>query len=151
MKPKITLLTNISFAQQDNLRLECHALLIEPQVLTPFGGYHRLRGFGTSGSAPVFTQWLTDIAFIIAPAESKNAIVIGDAGNAKPLFYGSSLRIDGKEYFLQIEDNNFPLDEMDVTELDYPDIWNTLSQKVELYWQAPNMPRTSWGPPRRVK
>lgn len=148
---KITLITNVNFIQLDSLRLECHALLIESGGAAPFGDglTHKLRGFGTSGDAPIFTQWLGEGLFTMKSAESQNAVVMSDNGAAKPLFTGGLLAIDGREYFLQIEDRNFPFDESDMTEADYDVIWEALARKVEQYWNAPHMPRNSWGPPRK--
>ncbi len=148
---KITLLTNINFAQIGDLRLECHALLIESGEKSTFGEgvTHKLRGFGTTGCAGIFTQWLSDGAFTLKPAESKNVDFMADNGTMKPLFSGANLCIDGREYFLQIEDRNCPFDEADMTGVDYDVIWDTLARKVEQYWNTPHMPRNSWGPPRR--
>ncbi len=147
---KRTLLTNINFIQIEGLRLECHALLIESGEKGVFGEgiTHKLRGFGTSGDAPIFTQWLTDGAFTLTVAESQTAMMFsGD--KVLPLFSGGELAIDGRKYFIQIEDRNCPFDESDMTDADYDVIWETLSRKVEQYWDAPHMPRNSWGPPRK--
>jgi hypothetical protein len=151
-KLKLTLLTNINFVQQKHLRLECHALLIQANWPGMFTGEitHNIRGFGTTGDALIFTQWLDSGSFSIKSADSqRTALFVSHDGNAKPLFTGGILNIDGIEYFLQIEDSNFPLDELDVTGIGYPALWENLERKVEQYWKAPNMPRNSWGPPRR--
>lgn len=154
MKPKRTLITNINFLQEKSLRLDCKAILIEANAPSAFGESevtHKIRGFGTSADADVFTQWLQYGSFIIESVNNLvNAIVIGHEGDAKPLFQGSHLRIDGHEYFLQIEDRDFPIDETDVTETDYPEIWEMLARKVEQYWTAPNMPHNSWHRPRKM-
>ncbi len=148
---KRTLLTNINFIQIDGLRLECHALLIESGEKALFGDgvTHKLRGFGTSGCAPIFTQWLSEDSFTLKSAESQGSVMLANNGTAKPIFSGGLLAIDGRQYFLQIEDRDFPFDEEDLTGADYDVIWKTLEDKVEQYWNAPHMPRNSWGPPRK--
>jgi hypothetical protein len=156
-KPKITLLTNINFIRHGDFRFECHALLIEENHKSLFEPVTQIRGFGTTGCAPTFTRWMkVGVQFALDDADSRqSAVMIGESGNARPIFQGCMLRFDdGQEYFLQIHNERFPLDLVDVTqyERDYLRIWDILEQKVEEYWpEHQRMPRNDWGPPLRRK
>ena len=137
--PKYTLLTNISFVQFKDFRLECCALLIEENVQNLPGEptYCRFRGFGPDGSWPVFQRWLKPESLpftILGRVADESKQFMSDNSQMKPIFAGSMLRFaDGDEYFLQTENCNYALDIcLGVT--DICEIWEILHRKAQQYW-----------------
>jgi hypothetical protein len=152
---KLTLVTNLDFIQMDRLRLDCSALLLEEQYegLPGMEKQFRIRGFGPDGAWPVFSLWLEPtVTWQIAGSadSSQLAVILGEAGTERPIFSGMILELStGLRFFLQIEDNRFPLDLEDVTTTGFPDLWAILERKTEEYWRSPNMPKLYWKRPTR--
>ena len=149
------MLTNIDFADVNGLRLNCNAVLIEENLDDFFGegACQRIRGFGPDAAWPVFTLWLKpeQLPFTVTPGEDNSKLLMGD-GDAppRPLFSGNLLKFtDGLSIFLQASKAQYVLDVYESTEI--LNVWDVLDEKVQEYWDAPNMPHLAWYPPKTVK
>lgn len=149
---KYTLITNINFVQNGNIRMESHALLIE-EGISVFGEESpRLRGFGTDPAWPVFTHFLDrSLHFPVALREAvgSNAVMLGHDGTMKPLFGGAVLRLgEQSEYFLQVDDERCAIDVVEYPKgIDIDEVWRDLVRKTARYCRTPYMPTLQWGPP----
>lgn len=144
-KARYTLLTNVSFLQDNDsrrLRIYCRAVLISEGVGDKVSGYHTtIRGFGTDASWDNFCLYLEDdkLPFTLTPASDPSKLM-----GEKPIFAGNLLTLsDGTAYFLQCDDYNRPIDIHTQTG-DICRIWDILKEKVAEYWHAPNMPVLHW-------
>lgn len=149
---KYTLITNINFVQNGNIRMEAHALLIEEGVIVFGEESPRLRGFGTDPAWPVFTQYLDrslHFPVTMREAHSSNAEVLGQDGTTTPLFGGAVLRLgEQSEYFLQADEIKCDIDVVEYPKgTDIDEVWKDLVRKTARYCHTPYMPTLQWGPP----
>lgn len=139
---KYTLITNVNFVQNGNIRMEAHALLIE-EGITVFGEESpRLRGFGTDPAWSVFTHYLDrSIHFPVTMREAhgSNAVMLGQDGATKPLFGGAVLRLgEQSEYFLQVDDGRCAIDVAEYPKCtDIDEVWRDLVRKTARYCHTP--------------
>jgi hypothetical protein len=86
MKESFRLITNLDFVDVEvngsNMRLWCHALLIE--CVSGFSRdelQYRVRAFGTDAAWPVFTHWFKcdSVEYEMRDAQDDSVIVMGDA------------------------------------------------------------------------
>jgi len=148
---KYTLLTNIQFIQRvgDDMRLNCHAVLITEGGFGMFGKSYSLRGFGTEAAWDNFQMWLDKdkhFPFAFRQHEDHSSVMLTD-GDPKPLFSGNILTFkNGMAFFLQADTSSKPIDVYEQTG-DICKVWEVLYRKTAEYWHAPYMPRLSYGPP----
>lgn len=143
---KLTLLTNIDFAEVHSLRLDVHAILLETNVMGLGDVQQKIRGFGTEGAWEVFTKWLpvSPHPYEITPFSNGQYQMLGQDGELKPLFSGSVLRAGGFEIVLQHADQKRPLDIHEDT--DHVHVWDVLARKTREHWHWPAMPSLSYAP-----
>lgn len=155
---KLFLITNVSFIEiERGLRLDAKALMIEQphedQVLGKRPAL--LLGFGVVGALPVFKMWLKgDASFELTDTHDPSKIMLTHDGEAKPIFSGALLKIDGHEFFIQAEDHDkpFAVDEFDPNVPDlYDTLWEKLASRVAEHWGAPYMPVPEWKPADLVR
>ena len=149
---KYTLLTNISFIQRDNLRVNCHALLISEGNGDSFLSEGcTIRAFGTEAAWDVLSIWLEKdkhFPVSITPADSiRSTVMLTSSDDIKPIFSGYVLKLaDGTSFFMQSDDSSRPID-MHEQEGDILKVWKILERKVAEYWDRPRMPRLIYRPP----
>lgn len=151
---KYTLITNVQFIQKqnDDLRINCRALLVTEESSGILGPSWTLRGFGVEACWDVFQLWLDKdrhFPFKFETTESRSAVMLTEI-TVKPLFSGNLLTFkDGTQFFLQADDSSRPID-VHVQHGDICGVWDILAQKTALYWHAPFMPYLQYGPPAMV-
>jgi hypothetical protein len=162
----ITLITNLSYAIVNGVRLHVSAIAIQPHDpdMPSFGNHEnvRVRGFGPDSALEVFDLQLetADPAYELQLAESANIQFIGqnDDGSAadpKPLFTGGIISFaDGTQIQLVKESH----DERPIDFATYPgasdhfeQLWDALKVKSAEYWAAPAMPVPQWIPVEDVQ
>lgn len=153
---KLTLITNVDFVEVNGVRCDAHAVLIEPpyEATPSFGPPRvRVRGFGVDGAQPVFTVRLDtdDPAFEIVDAQDPSKIIIGDSGDARPLFSGGLLRIGGITMFLQAHDHEQEISVDEFSQDEITSVWEVLPGRIAKFWRAPNMPTLRWVPAVEVR
>lgn len=141
---KGVLFTNLSYVWVRDVRAYCSALLLveDRDFLDPRTKRFEVRGFGPCPEWPVFDMRVKSIDFSITKHVKSNNVVVGDSGQARPLFSGSVVELkEGPALVLISEKQEEPIDVERFSGRDlYPEIWDVLRVKARRYWGKPAMP-----------
>lgn len=158
---KYTLLTNLHFVQFQKpeiaLRVYVSGLLIsradKKEEKGPLDPGNTLRGFGTEASNDRLSLWLPDEALPFTLTQNtvdERFQMLSDRTDPptlKPIFSGGSLNFaNGISFFLQVEDNEQPIDVFHY-DGNITDVWKVLFDRAIKYWKAPFMPHSVYHPP----
>lgn len=160
------LITNLSYASVNCVRMHVSAVLIEPhnERMPSFSNDKcvRVRGFGPDAAWPVFDIRLNtdDPTFELQGMESRDLFIgeneDGTSKDPKPLFTGGILTFkDDMQVVLHkgsFDSRGIDFSEHEVDGGDgYDDMWKILQAKCAEYWDSPNMPLLQYVPASRVR
>ena len=124
----ITNISRVTIGHEGLVICYANAVLIE---------HDRVRGFGTSGSMPIFSVASSYVSEFTQQLYEEIPLNIW------------SMTVDGVEFSLSICNRDYPLCVQEFPEPDedrgiYEVVWERLRESVYSYWDSPNISRLEW-------